>query len=109
MGKGEQKAVSCRHARPTVVGASQLQLPRRAHTLAKGRRRDPYKREHVQLGAAWNFHVPAAGFFDEQQEGGHIHELELLATIYALRSFVRRARQRAVQLVTDSKVTEFVV
>ena len=60
-------------------------------------------------GAAWNGQLPASGFLDAQHEGAHINELQLLAAIYALRSFARHARQRSVELVTDSKVTEFVV
>ena len=60
-------------------------------------------------GAAWNGQVPASGFFDAQHEGAHIKELELLAAHYALRSFVRHARRRSVELVIDSKVTEFIV
>ena len=60
-------------------------------------------------GAAWTRQVLASGFFDGQHEGACINELDFLAAIYLLRSFVWHARQRSVELVTESKVTEFVV
>lgn len=60
-------------------------------------------------GAAWNGQVPAAGFFDAAHEGAQINELELLAALYALKHFVRHARRRSVEIVTDSMVTMHVV
>lgn len=60
-------------------------------------------------GAAWNGIVPASGFFTEQHEGSHINELELLAALYGLKNFVRYAKRRAVEIITDSMVTEHIV
>lgn len=60
-------------------------------------------------GAAWNGTVPASGFFDERQEHSHINELELLAATNALAQFSDYARNRSVEIITDSKVTEFIV
>ncbi|CDF33979.1 unnamed protein product [Chondrus crispus] len=59
-------------------------------------------------GAAWNGQVPAAGFFDEQQEGAHINEL-LAARCHLRAAQLCTSCAAEVQLVTDSKVTEFVV
>ena len=60
-------------------------------------------------GAAWKGLVPAAGFFDATHEGAHINELEVLAALYALKHFVRHARRRSVEIITDSMVTMHVV
>lgn len=60
-------------------------------------------------GATWNGLVPVAGFFGEQEEGAHINELEVLAALFALKSFISHARHRSIELVTDSKVTEHIV
>ena len=60
-------------------------------------------------GAAWDGSVPASGFFGEDQEGAHINELELSAALLALENFLPFARERHVQLVTDSLVTVHVV
>lgn len=60
-------------------------------------------------GAAWNGLVPVSGFFGSSHEGAHINELELLAAIYALKHFVKFARTKSVEIVTDSRVTEFIV
>jgi ribonuclease HI len=53
--------------------------------------------------------VPAAGFFSDREEGAHINELELTTALNALRAFLPFARERHVQLVTDSLVTTHVV
>jgi ribonuclease HI len=60
-------------------------------------------------GAVWNGRVRAAGFFSEREEGAHINELELIAALNALRIFLPFARERHVQMVTDSLVTAHVV
>lgn len=60
-------------------------------------------------GALWNGAVPTSGFFDAAQEGSSINELELLAAIHGLRSFLPFARQRHLELVTDSQVTAHIV
>jgi ribonuclease HI len=53
--------------------------------------------------------VPAAVFFSDREEGAHINELELTTALNALRAFLPFARERHVQLVTDSLVTTHVV
>ena len=55
-------------------------------------------------GAAWNGHVPASGFFEEEHAGSHINELEVIAALYAIEHFARYARQNHVEIITDSKV-----
>lgn len=60
-------------------------------------------------GAAWNGLVPVSGFFSAEHEGVHINELELLAALYALKHFVRYAQGRSVKIITESKVTEYIV
>jgi hypothetical protein len=60
-------------------------------------------------GAVWNGEVPACGFFDAEQEGSSINELELLAALHGVRKFARFARGQQLQLVSDSMVTVHIV
>lgn len=59
--------------------------------------------------AVWNGTVPVRGFFDAEQEGSHIYELELTAALLGLEHFVRFAKECHVQVVTDSMATHHVI
>lgn len=52
--------------------------------------------------------MPAHGFFETTNESASINELEILAALYRLQSFVKVARKRRVLLITDSVVTDHI-
>ena len=62
----------------------------------------------IGWGAARNGLVRLSGIFDSRHDGVCIKELELLAALYALRHFVKYARRKAVEIITDSKFTEHI-